>query len=71
MLHEVLLILLIAAVEAHDGISAMLCADVEVMERAIAQMANWYRMIERKVWGRQGTGFRNYVYESSRRVIVT
>lgn len=36
MAHEVLLILLKAALEAHVGISPMFCAEVEVMERASA-----------------------------------
>lgn len=34
------------------------CAEAEVMERASAKMANWYRMFEARVWdGNRNKGF--------------
>jgi len=50
--HWLVLILFKAGAEAHGGISVMDCVEAEVMERASAKMAKWYRMLQASVWDR-------------------
>lgn len=52
-MHPLELILFIAAAMAHCGISVMDSAEAEVMERASAKMASWYRMLEARIWDKE------------------
>lgn len=39
------------------------CVEAEVMERASAKMANWYRMLDARVWDRnRNRGFIRKLY---------
>lgn len=51
--HPLVLALLRAGAMAHDGISAMDSAEAEVMEMPSAKMANWYCMLETRVWDKE------------------